>query len=64
MIDKKIELEHWESAHTMNYHEQQFFEPKRMTIAFEKFISKNCDISKGRILDLACGGGGYRCMVF
>jgi len=57
MIDKKLELEHWESEHTMEYHCKQFLEPKRMTVAFEEFLSRNCNISSGYILDLGCGGG-------
>ena len=24
MIDKRIELEHWETEHTMNYHRKNF----------------------------------------
>lgn len=57
MIDKKLEVEHWESEHTMQYHKKQFFEPKRMTVAFEKFLTRNCNFEKSCVLDLGCGGG-------
>ena len=58
MIDKKVELEHWETEHTMNYHRKQFLEPKRSTVAFEEFLTHCRNIDNSNILDLACGGGG------
>ncbi len=64
MIDKNLEIEHWESEHTMDWHKKQYSEPKRMTVAFEKFISKQRDISNAHILDLACGGGGTDVWLF
>lgn len=57
MIDKKVELEHWETEHTMNYHRKQFLEPKRSTVAFEEFLTQCRNIDNSNILDLACGGG-------
>ncbi|MBQ1735665.1 MAG: class I SAM-dependent methyltransferase [Lachnospiraceae bacterium] len=50
------EKEHWGSDITMSYHEKQYREPKRSTVAFEKFLLKNTDLN-GMILDLCCGGG-------
>lgn len=58
MIEKNVELEHWETEHTMNYHRKQFIEPKRSTVAFEKFLTRCRNIDNSNILDLACGGGG------
>lgn len=57
MIDKRVELEHWETEHTMNYHRKQFLEPKRSTVAFEKFLTQCRNIDDCTVLDLACGGG-------
>lgn len=64
MIDKRIELEHWETEHTMNYHRKQFLEPKRSTVAFEKFLTQYRDIDNSNILDLACGGGCCRTIFY
>ena len=50
------EKEHWGSDITMLYHEKQYKEPKRSTVAFEKFLSKHVKLD-GNVLDLACGGG-------
>lgn len=56
-IDKDKEIGHWKTDKTMDYHKQQFIEPKRSTVALEKFLTEHTDI-KGNVLDLACGGGG------
>ena len=55
-MDKEKEIAHWTTDVTMNYHKQQYIEPKRSTVALEKFISAHTSI-EGNILDLACGGG-------
>lgn len=41
---------------TLNYHEKQFLEPYRSTIAFDTFLSKHVELHGKKILDLACGG--------
>ncbi len=58
MTDKNIEIKHAESAHGIDWNKQQFLNPNRMPVAFEKFISRQRNISKDYILDLGCGGGG------
>lgn len=55
-IDKEKTIRNWSTDKTMNYHKQQFIEPKRSTVALEKFLAARTEI-KGNILDLACGGG-------
>ncbi|MCR5669026.1 MAG: class I SAM-dependent methyltransferase [Lachnospiraceae bacterium] len=55
-MNKENEIKHWTTKKTMDYHENQFIQPKRSTVAFEKFLSSKTDIS-GNVLDLACGGG-------
>lgn len=55
-MDKEKEIGHWTTDVTMEYHKKQFLEPKRSTVALEKFLSAHTDL-KGNILDLACGGG-------
>lgn len=55
-MDKDKEIGHWTTKKTMDYHRQQFLQPKRSTVAFEKFLSSKTSID-GKVLDLACGGG-------
>lgn len=55
-MEEDVELKHWATDLTMNYHEKQFLLPKRSTVAFEKFLSSHVDLN-GKVLDLCCGGG-------
>lgn len=50
-------LENWKTNKTMDYHRQQYVEPKRSTVKFEEFLARYCDLSETKILSLACGGG-------
>ncbi len=50
-------LENWKTNKAMDFHRQQYIEPKRSTVKFEEFLVKHCDLSGARILSLACGGG-------
>lgn len=40
-----------------NYHEKQFLEPYRSTVAFDAFLNKYTELHNKKILDIACGGG-------
>lgn len=55
-IEKGQEIARWTTKRTMDYHRKQFIEPKRSTVALEKFLADHTEI-KGNVLDLACGGG-------
>ncbi len=39
-----------------NYHEKQFLEPYRSTVAFDTFLNKYTELNNKKILDIACGG--------
>ena len=52
-----VTLENWKTNKTMDYHRQQYVEPKRSTVRFEEFLSKHCNLSGAKLLSLACGGG-------
>lgn len=48
---------YWIEEENLEWYLRQFKEPYRITVAFKKFLDKNINISKERILDIGCGAG-------
>lgn len=55
-MDRRVEIENWETDETREFHRKQYIEPKRNTVAFDAFLARQGRMNDDRILDFGCGG--------
>lgn len=57
MMQDSKNIEYWKKQRIVDWYKRQFEEPYRITIAFQKFIDENINISTEYVMDLGCGAG-------
>lgn len=60
MVQNAQDVYEWKSEKMMDYHKRQMERPYRSTVHFERFLGKNALLENGKIIDIACGTGGWR----
>lgn len=56
-MQNKENIDYWTEKENLGWYVRQFKEPYRITVAFEKFLASNVDLSNKDILDIGCGPG-------